>query len=192
VQVVIVPIVRDEDRAEVLEAAQTVAGELRAAGVRVRVDDREEHRPGFKFNEWELKGAPLRVEIGARDLAAASVTVTRRDSGEKTQLPLSRLGTETGELLSQIQASLFASARDERERRTFRDPGGYEELIEFLGEAAGFVEAPWCGRVECEARVKTDSSATIRCLPLDEPAQPGPCICCGRAGVTRAVWAQAY
>ncbi len=192
VQVVIVPIVGEKDRAAVLEAATTAAEELRAAGVRVRVDDREEHRPGFKFNEWELKGAPLRVEIGARDLAAASATVARRDSGEKTQLPLSRLAAETGELLSQIQASLFASARDERERRTFMDPGGYEELIEFLGDAAGFVEAPWCGRVECEARVKTDSSATIRCLPLDEPAQPGPCICCGRAGVTRAVWAQAY
>lgn len=192
-QVVIVPIFREEDRADVLEAAAAVGDELRAAGVRVRVDDRHEYRPGFKFNEWELKGVPLRLEIGVRDLAAGAVTVARRDTGEKQEVPLSRAALAIDELLSSVQASLLDSARDELERRTLRDPGGYDRMIEYLRAAAGFVAAPWCGRRECEERVKRDSSATIRCLPLDEqPAHSDACICCGRAAAAAAVWAQAY
>jgi prolyl-tRNA synthetase len=192
-QVVIVPIFREDDRADVLEAAAAVADELRAASVRVRVDDRHEYRPGFKFNEWELKGVPLRIEIGGRDLAAGVVTVARRDTGDKQQIPAPGAAVVIDEMLSNVQASLFDSARDERERQTLRDPIGYDEMIEYLREAAGFVAAPWCGRRECEARVKDDSSATIRCLPLGEhPAQSSACICCGRSAVAAAVWAQAY
>ena len=92
-----------------------------------------------------------------------------------------------------MQASLLQTARDEQERRTLRDPRGYDEMIEYLREPAGFVAAPWCGGSECEARVKEDSSATIRCLPLGEqPTQSGACVCCGRPAVAAAVWAQAY
>jgi prolyl-tRNA synthetase len=177
----------------VLQAAATVAGELRAAGVRVRVDDRSEYRPGFKFNEWELKGVPLRIEIGGRDLAAGAVTVARRDTGGKQQIALSRVAVAIDEMLSEVQASLFQTARAERERRTLRDPRGYDEMIEYLRDARGFVAAPWCGRTECEVRVKDESSATIRCLPLTEqPAPATACVCCGRAAVADAVWAQAY
>jgi prolyl-tRNA synthetase len=192
-QVVIVPIFREDDRADVLGAAAAIADELRAAAVRVRVDDRPGYRPGFKFNEWELKGVPLRVELGGRDLAAGSVTVARRDTGAKEQIPVSRIADAIDELLGDVQASLFRAARDERERRTLRDPDGYDELIEYLRDAAGFVAAHWCGRSECEVRVKEGSSATIRCLPLDkEPAPSGTCISCGRTAATTAVWAQAY
>ncbi|MGZ4399089.1 MAG: proline--tRNA ligase [Gaiellaceae bacterium] len=192
-QVVIVPIFREEDRAELSEAAAALAGELRAAGIRVRVDDRPDHRPGFKFNEWELKGVPVRVEIGARDLAAEAVTVARRDTGDKRQVPLARAAAEIGELLDVVQASLFSAARDERERRTLRDPSSYEEMIEYLRDAGGFVVAPWCGGEECEARVKEESSATIRLLPLDDHAgQEGRCVCCGGPAAAAAVWAQAY
>ena len=172
-QVVIVPIFKEEGRAELSEAAAALAGELRAAGIRVRVDDRPDHRPGFKFNEWELKGVPIRVEIGSRDLAAASVTVARRDTGDKQQVPLARAAAEIDELLDVVQASLFSAARDERERRTLRDPSSYEEMIEYLRDAGGFVVAPWCGGEECEARVKEESSATIRLLPLDRAASEG-------------------
>jgi prolyl-tRNA synthetase len=192
-QVVIVPIVRDDERAAVLEAAASLAGELRAAGVRVRVDDRPEHRPGFKFNEWELKGVPLRLEIGGRDLAAAAVTVARRDTGEKQQIPRSGAATAVDELLKDVQASLFQSASDAQELRTLRSPGTYGEMIEYLRSAAGFVAAPWCGGAECEARVKGESSATIRCLPLEEQSKPsGVCVCCGGSAIAEAVWAQAY
>jgi prolyl-tRNA synthetase len=191
-QVVIVPIAREDERADVLAAAGAVADELRAAGVRVRVDDRPELRPGFKFNEWELKGVPVRVELGARDLAAAAATIARRDTGEKEQLPLAGLAAAIRALLDEVQATLFASARYEQERRTLRDPRSYDELIEYLRDAGGFAVAPWCGRSECEARVKADSSATIRCLPLDEQAEAGACVCCGRPAAASAVWAQAY
>jgi len=191
-QVVIVPIVRDEERADVLHAAAAVADELWADGVRVRVDDRPELRPGFKFNEWELKGVPVRIELGSRDLAAAAATVARRDTGSKDQVPLARVTAAVGELLRDVQASLFRDAEQERERRTLREPSSYEELIDYLREARGFALAPWCGRRECEARVKADSSATIRCLPLGEPEQAGACICCGRPAASSAVWAQAY
>jgi prolyl-tRNA synthetase len=192
-QVVIVPIVREGERADVLQAAAAVGDELRAAGVRVRVDDRRGYRPGFKFNEWELKGVPLRVEIGGRDLAAGAVTVARRDTGDKQQIPVPGATVAIDGMLDDVQASLFQTARDEQERRTLRDPSGYDEMIEYLRDAAGFVAGRWCGRRECEVRVKDDSSATIRCLPLEEqPAQSGTCISCGRPAVTAAVWAQAY
>jgi prolyl-tRNA synthetase len=192
-QVVIVPILRDDDRADVLQAAAAIAGELRAAGVRVRIDDRPEHRPGFKFNEWELKGAPLRIELGGRDLAAGAVTVARRDTGDKQQIPIARVPAAIGELLDEVQASLLQDARDEQERRTLHEPGSYDELIEYLREAEGFATAPWCGDAGCEARVKADSSATIRCLPLDQqPAEAAPCVCCGESATAAAVWAQAY
>jgi prolyl-tRNA synthetase len=191
-QVVIVPILREEERADVLQAAAAVADELRAAAVRVRVDDRPEYRPGFKFNEWELKGVPVRIEIGGHDLAAGVVTIVRRDTGEKQQIRVPRAAVAIGELLCDVQGSLSQAAREELERRTLRDPSSYDEMIEYLRKAAGFVAA-WCGRRECEVRVKDDSSATIRCLPLNEhSAQSGACACCGRPAVTAAVWAQAY
>src|SRR3954470_7350170 len=178
-QVVIVPIFREDDRADVLQAAADVAADLRAAGVRLRVDDRAEHRPGFKFNEWELKGAPVRIEIGSRDLAAGGVTVARRDSGEKRQIELPRLSAAIRETLDDVQESLYRDALDEQKRRTLHAPRDYEEMVEYLRDANGFVEAPWCGRPECEIRVKEDSSATIRCLPLGEEATEGEvCVCC--------------
>src|SRR3954447_10944407 len=145
-QVVIVPIFREHDRADLVQAAAAVADELRTKAVRVRVDDRPEHRPGFKFNEWELKGVPLRIEIGVRDLTAGVVTVARRDTGDKQQVAFSRVAGAVDELLSDVQASLFQGARDEQERRTLRAPHGYEELVEHLREAGGVVPRRWRGR----------------------------------------------
>jgi prolyl-tRNA synthetase len=191
-QVVIVPIAREVDRTEVLEAAAALAAELREAGVRVRVDDREEHRPGHKFHEWELKGVPLRLELGSRDLAAGSVTLVRRDTGAKEQVLLQQVVAAALAVLDAVQAALLQEARDEQERRTLRDPATYGAMVAYLREAQGFVEAPWCGRRACEARVKEDSAGTIRCLPLDGDPAAGPCVCCGAPSTARAVWAQAY
>ncbi len=109
-QVVIVPIVREQDRSEVLSAAAAVESQLRASGLRVRLDDREEHRPGFKFHEWELRGVPCRIELGARDLAANAVTVARRDTGARTTIPLAALGGELRTLLADMQRSMFGAA----------------------------------------------------------------------------------
>jgi prolyl-tRNA synthetase len=184
-QVVIVPI------GDTARAAAALADDLRDAGVRVRVDDRPEHRPGFKFHETELKGVPLRFELGARDLEAGVVTVARRDQDGKRQVPLQEVAGETPALLDDIQAALFEAARAERERRTLRHPGSYDELIGYLRDARGFAIASWCGDGGCERRVKDDSTATIRCLP-DAPAERPACVCCGRPSVTDAAWAQAY
>jgi len=119
--------------------------------------------------------------------------VARRDTGERRQVPLPDTAAAIAELLSDVQGSLFQTARDELERRTLRDPSGYDEMVEYLREAAGFVAAPWCGDPGCETRVKDDASATIRCLPLDSgPAGAGACVCCGRPAAAEAVWAQAY
>ena len=192
-QVVIVPISRETDQSEVNQAAAAIHDELKAAGVRVRLDDRAGYRPGFKFNEWELKGVPVRLEVGSRDLAAGSVTVARRDTGEKQLVPLARAVARLQELLIAIQASLFRAALEERERRTLTDPGSYAEMIEYLREARGFVFTSWCGSAECEARVKDESTATIRCLPLQAPeGLSSNCLCCGREAAHWTAWAQAY
>jgi prolyl-tRNA synthetase len=191
-QVVIVPIVREQDRAQVLAAASVLADDVRAAGLRVRLDDREEHRPGFKFHEWELKGVPCRVEIGARDLAAATATVARRDTGAKATVALGALSGRLPALLTDIQGEMLAAARAEQELRT-ASPDTYSEMAAYLREAGGFARAGWCGREECEARVKADTAATIRCLPLGQhPAASDHCIVCGGASEAVAVWAQAY
>jgi prolyl-tRNA synthetase len=191
-QVVIVPIVREQDRAQVLAAASVLADDVRAAGLRVRLDDREEHRPGFKFHEWELKGVPCRVEIGARDLAAATATVARRDTGAKATVALGALAGRLPALLTDIQGEMLAAARAEQELRT-ASPDTYSEMAAYLREAGGFARAGWCGREECEARVKADTAATIRCLPLGQhPAASDHCIVCGGASEAVAVWAQAY
>jgi prolyl-tRNA synthetase len=188
-QVVVVPIAR-ADGGAVLEAAAALAAELRAAGVRVRVDDRPEHRPGFKFHEWELKGVPLRIELGARDLEAEVATVVRRDTGEKRQVARPAVAAVVEQLLRDVQTSLFEEARAARERRTLHAEG-WDELRGFLAEARGFASAGWCGEAACEERVKEETSAKIRCLPLDvEPS--GVCVCCGRPAAAAAVWAQAY
>jgi prolyl-tRNA synthetase len=188
-QVVVVPIAGE--RSSVREAAEALASDLRARGVRVRVDGREHVRPGAKFFEWELKGAPLRLELGERDLAAGAVTVVRRDTGEREQTGLSEAIERVRVLLDEIQAGLLAEARAFRERHTSR----FDErsaMMEFLRAGEGFAVAGWCGSAECEAEVKAETSATIRCLTLERDDPGAPCIVCGGAGTETATWAQAY
>ena len=188
-QVVVVPIAREGS--SVPEAAEALASDLRAGGVRVRVDGREHVRPGAKFFEWELKGAPLRLELGERDLAAGSVTVVRRDTGDREQAPLPVAAERVRMLLDEIQVGLLAEARAFRERHTSRFDDR-SAMMEFLRAGEGFAVASWCGSGECEADVKAETSATIRCLTLEREDPGAPCIVCGRAGTETATWAQAY
>jgi len=192
IQVVIVPISRtDEEKATVTEALTPMVGALKAAGVRVHTDDREEHRPGYKFNEWELKGVPIRLEIGPKDLARGEVVLYRRDLRQKSPVPLVGLAEHIPGVLAGIQDELFAQALAFREGRTFR-PSSYEELKALIKDPGGFVEALWCGRPACEDRVKADTKATIRALPLDPIPVEGVCIVCGEPATELAVWALAY
>ncbi len=188
-QVVIVPIYKDDQRTTVLEAVQRISESL--GDVRVKVDDREEYRPGYKFNEWELRGVPVRLEVGPRDLEAGQVMAYRRDTGEKTAIPLTALPTAIPELLDGIQKSLFESASDFRDEHTFT-PDSYAELTELLSSASGFVKGGWCGNPDCETKVKGDTKATIRLLTLDPEEQQGNCIVCGSPATELATWAQSY
>jgi prolyl-tRNA synthetase len=190
VQAVIVPIFRtDDERGQVLEATRRLAAGL--AGHRVRVDDREDLRPGFKFNDWELRGVPIRVEVGPRDLDEGRVTVVPRLTGLKEPVGASALATRVAELLQEAQLGLLDAARQFRDAHTFR-PKALDELAALIEDPGGFMVTGWCGSEECEAKVKAETKATIRFLPLDPRPMDGPCIVCGQPAAEEATWAQAY
>lgn len=190
VQVVIVPIYSsDEERASVLEACARVVRALE--GARVHVDDREQHRPGYKFHEWELRGVPIRLEIGPRDLAAETTILFRRDTGAKGPEPLAGLAERIPLLLEEIQRGLFAEARAFMEARTFA-PASYDELRDVIAGGGGFAVGAWCGESSCEEKVKSETKATIRTLPLEPVEVDGPCLVCGQRAAERATWAESY
>ncbi|HET6771588.1 MAG TPA: proline--tRNA ligase [Actinomycetota bacterium] len=190
IEVVVVPVYRtDDERGRVLKASHDVAREL--AGHRVRVDDRDDVRPGFKFNEWELRGVPVRVELGPRDLDANMATVVPRLTGTKEQVALSELGDRLLAVLAQAQKGLFDEARTFRDKHTFR-PKDMSEMSRLLDDPGGFMLAGWCGSEECEAKVKAETKATIRFLPLEPTPPSGPCIVCGQPATDEAAWALAY
>ena len=190
-QVVIVPIGRDADAARVLAAARSLEAELVALGVRSRVDDRPHVTPGFKFNEWELRGVPLRFELGPRDLDAGTVTLADRLAGTKEQMPLAGATQAIPERLAKFQDALRDRARRFREERTF-PVDTFEELAEAVQK--GFALALHCGRPECEETIKEATTATPRAIPLEGPKEQGACAVCGKPSAygTRVVFARAY
>jgi prolyl-tRNA synthetase len=174
-QVVIVPIGRENWRETDLPRAEAIRQELAAAGVRVTLDERDE-RPGWKFAEWELRGVPLRLEIGPKDIEKSQVLIARRDTREKLGVPMDDLPVRIAALLEDVQRMLLDRARAFRETHT-RRAATYEEFRALMdGEnRPGFVIAPWCGSAACEAQIKADTKATIRNLPLSPggPGEPG-------------------
>jgi prolyl-tRNA synthetase len=189
-QVVIVTIYKsDEERARVLEAVERVKKSL--PGVRVKVDDRAHLRPGYKYNEWELKGVPLRIDLGPRDADAGQLVVARRDTGEKQTVPETAVAGFVTEALKQIQQGLHAEAKAFREAHT-HEPSSYDEMKKLLAEPGGFMVGNWCGDGACETNVKTETKATIRLLPLEPEAVSGSCLACGAPATERATWALSY
>ncbi len=192
VQVVIIPIYRsDDERGTVLGTATKMRDALAGNGVRVKVDDRDQHRPGYKFSEWELKGVPIRVEIGPKDVVADRVVTVDRVSGEKKERSTSDAAAGMAEALEDVQVSLRADALGFREANTHH-ASSYDELRDGLEAEGGFWLGSWCGNVECEEKVAKETSASIRILPLEKEDPGAPCVVCGRAGVERAYWAKAY
>ncbi|MBE3070056.1 MAG: proline--tRNA ligase [Planctomycetes bacterium] len=190
IEVVIVPILKSgADNGAILTAAARVA-EPFGDTVRVKLDDRDNVSPGWKFNEWELKGVPVRIEIGPKDLEKGQVILARRDTGEKTALPQGEAIARVPGLLEEIQESLFARAK-ERLAEGCRSADSYEEFQRTIDEHGGFVSAPWCGRPECEARVSEETKATIRLLPEDAQECPA-CMVCGQGPARRVPFARAY
>ncbi|MGI5881811.1 MAG: proline--tRNA ligase [Dethiobacteria bacterium] len=182
IQVVIVPIIGKKSKDEVLRRANEVAAGLRSINIRVELDDREGYSPGWKFNQWEMKGVPLRLEIGPRDLENKGVTAVRRDTGEKSFLLDQDLSAQLPLLLQNIQDSLFEHALKFREQKTYR-PQDYGDFKEALDEKKGFMLAHWCGDARCEEEIKAGTKATIRCIPFDsDPKDKGPCLFCQKEG----------
>ena len=189
--VVIVPIPRGNWRETVLPRAQEIADTLTDGGVRVTLDDRDAHTPGWKYAEWEMRGVPLRLEIGPKDIEKSQVMLVRRDTREKIPTPMARLAERLGELLVKIQANLLDRATRFRDDHTV-SVTSREELVQVLEGRPGFVIAPWCGRDECETKIKAETQATIRNIPLEARPASGPCVQCGRDGETDAYFAKAY
>jgi prolyl-tRNA synthetase len=193
VQVVVIPIWRTDGDLAAVEVAVKRIKERLAPVARVRVDWRDDRTPGFKFNEWELKGAPLRLEVGPRDVALDQAIVVRRDTREKQAVSLAALAPAVEGLLSEIQVDLFRAAKQMLEQH-IAEVESFEELATRVAANAGWSLAHWCGDADCEARVKVETKATIRCIPRDLPVAPdrGKCIVCGTASDRRVIFARAY
>ena len=191
IQAIVVPILgRKGNITEVLAAAQRICDDLTGV-VRIRLDDRDDRSPGFKFNHWELRGVPIRVEIGPRDLEAGQAVLVLRDTREKITVPLSALRDVVPALLAEMQTRLFARARDRLAALTVTVTD-WVTLAERVAANTGWNRVWWCGDEACETRIKNETKATIRCIPFDQPGGEGPCIACGKASTEQVIVARAY
>ncbi len=194
IHAVVVPIWMKDDQVSAMKAA---GGELFEALKRERpeldlkLDDREQYKPGWKFNEWEQRGVPVRIEIGPKDVAKGQAVLVRRDTREKEFVPRERVGERLGELMVEIQDELYRRAVAFRESNTHR-VDDYETFKESLAARGGFHLAHWDGTPETEARVKEETKATIRCIPFDAPEEEGVCMVTGKPSRGRVVWARSY
>ena len=191
-QVVIVPIYKgDEQKNEVLNHAKKLYEDLNAAGIRVKLDDRDTHTPGYKFNDYELKGVPIRLGIGPKDIEKGTVELARRDNLTKSFIPQDDLASHVKNLLSEIQSNLFDRAL------AFRDShitvcDSYTDFKKVLDSKGGFISAHWDGTEETEMKIKQETKATIRCIPIDTEKEEGKCIYSGDPSSQRVLFAKAY
>ena len=188
-QVVIVPIPKPSP--ELDEAAAKIVAQLRAKGIRVKVDNDDQNRPGFKFAEYEMIGIPVRLGLGQRDLAAGQVEVARRDTKEKANVPLEGIADHVANLLDEIQQNLFDRAKAYRDEHITK-ADTLAEMEDILENKGGFVHAHWDGTTETELEIKERTKATIRCIPLDWPDESGKCILTGKPSERRVLFARAY
>ncbi len=191
IQVVIVPIYKnDEERSKVMPMVDSVKTAL--SDLKVKIDDRNEVTPGFKFNDWEMRGVPLRLEIGPKDVEKNSVMAARRDipgRDGKSFLSMEQITKGVNDLLAEIQSSLYKRACDFRDAHIF-EPKDYEDLKTIVED--GWAYSWWCGDPACETKVKEDTKATTRCIPMDQPGGKGKCIVCGKVATEKVHFAKAY
>jgi len=190
IQLVIVPIMFDKTKKEVLDKAEKLNSIL-SKDFRVEIDARDEYKPGWKFNEWEMRGVPLRLEIGPRDMAKEQVVLVRRDTGEK-QIVKEEILTETvKDLLIKIQENLFSQAKKFLQEN-IREVSDYNEFKKIIEDKRGIIKTYWCGNEDCEDKVKEETKASIRCIPFEENETSGKCIYCGKKTSTLVYFARAY
>ena len=191
-QVVIVPIYKGEEQLkEISQQALAIKADLEKIGVTVKFDNRDTHKPGWKFSEYEFKGVPLRIAIGPRDLKNRTVELARRDTLEKNIVSLDNLSQTISELLEEIQSTLLNKAKQFRQANTHHAKD-WEHFKELLKKDAGFVYAHWDGTTETELKIKEATKATIRCIPMHEEAQPGKCIFSQKPSSQKVIFAKAY
>ena len=189
VQVMVIPI--QQHKEGVLEKAAALKEQLAAAGVRVKLDDTEKS-PGWKFSEQEMRGIPIRIEIGPKDIEAGQCVLVRRDTREKTFVSFEELETRTKELLDQIQTELLERAKAHRDAHIY-DAHNYEEFSEIIQTKPGFIRGMWCGEQSCEDKLKEDFAATARCMPFsDQEEISSVCVCCGKPAHRLVYWGKAY
>jgi prolyl-tRNA synthetase len=193
IQAVIVPIYKtDEEKAVVLEAARKLNAELVKANIRVKLDEREGQSAGWKFNDWEMRGVPVRVELGPKDVAKQAAVLARRDKPGregKASVNLAELPVVIDKLLAEVQQSLHDKALAFRKANT-HDAKNLEDLKRAV--ESGFALASWCGSGDCEAKIKEETRATMRCIPLEQEGAAGDCVSCGKPASDRAIFARAY
>jgi len=191
-QVVIVPIYKGEEQLnQVLAVADSIKKELKTLGVTVKVDDRDTHKPGWKFAEYELKGVPIRLALGKRDLENGTIEVARRDTMEKQTYKQDGIANIIKDLLDEIQDNIYQKALKFRESNTFK-ADTYEEFKEIIENKGGFVYAHWDGTKETELKIKEETKATIRCIPIDNKLEDGICIYSGKPSKQRVLFAKSY
>ncbi|MCR4787083.1 MAG: proline--tRNA ligase [Lachnospiraceae bacterium] len=188
VQVMIVPI--QQKKEGVLDKAYEIRDELKKAGIRVKVDDSDKS-PGWKFSECEMRGVPMRIEIGPRDIEEGKAIIVRRDNGEKTECPINGLTDKIKELIPEIQKSMLDAAREHRDAHTY-SAKTWEEFNKIFEEKAGFVKAMWCGNRECEDTIKEKLAVTSRCMPFEQEEIADTCVCCGKKAQKMVYWGRAY
>ena len=192
IQVVIVPIYKgDEDLKNISAFVDELMPKLKALGISVKYDDRDTQRPGFKFADYELKGVPVRLAIGGRDIENGTVELARRDTREKSTVSQEGLDLYIAQLLEDIQENIYQKAADFRAEH-ITEANSYAEFKELLDGKAGFISAHWDGSPETEQKIKEETKATIRCIPLDNPLEDGVCIYSGKPSVQRVLFARAY
>lgn len=192
IQVVIIPIYKtDEQLAAITDKVNEIRKNLQARGISVKYDSRDTYKPGWKFNEYEFKGVPVRLVLGPRDLENGTVEVSRRDTLEKATYQLADIETKVEHLLQSIQDNLFQKALDFRENMT-TNADSWEEFVDLLDNKGGFIMAHWDGTPETEQLIKEKTKATIRCIPLDVKPEEGKCILTGKPSPHRVVFARAY
>lgn len=190
VQIIIVPIMFDKTKKKVLEKAESIRDILKK-DFRVEIDTRDGYTPGWKFNEWEMKGVPLRLEIGPRDMAQGQVMLVRRDTGEKTAVKEENLVETVKGLLENIQENLFTQAKKFLEEN-IRETSDYNEFKKIIEKQRGLIKTYWCESKDCEDKIKEETKASIRCIPFEQEKASGKCIYCGKESSTLVYFARAY
>lgn len=188
IQVVILPVKNDE---KILASCEEIAKLLKNFGLRVKIDDLENETIGFRINKWELKGVPIRIEIGLKEIEQGNITVVRRDTGEKLIFSRDELIKKVSEVLDFIQDNLYQKAEKFLNDNT-NDTDSYDEFKKILLERHGFISAFWCENEECEKKIKEETKATVRCLPLECEEQGGRCVYCGKSAKYKWLFGQAY